>query len=104
MPVINVDHATGLCGGMVVASRLNSPSLASLSRLGRELIWASTNFGSIPSIPSTMTLGVLDFESARLQPAWANAPANIAKQPRNVKASRMNFLREVEDRLAFHPS
>ena len=34
IPVIKFDHATGLCGGMLVVSRRNDPCEASLEKLG----------------------------------------------------------------------
>ena len=40
-PVMKVDQATGLCGGMVVPRRLKSPSRRRRSRLGSEGQWRS---------------------------------------------------------------
>jgi hypothetical protein len=33
-PVMNVDHATGLCGGIVVPSGANDPAAANLAKFG----------------------------------------------------------------------
>jgi hypothetical protein len=33
-PVMNVDHATGLCGGMVVSSAANPPAATSRAKFG----------------------------------------------------------------------
>ena len=54
MPVVTVDQATGLCGGIVVRNRLKSPSLRNRSRFGSDAQCASRKAGSMPSIPSTI--------------------------------------------------
>src|ERR1035438_5623035 len=58
-PVMKVDQATGLCGGMVVPSRLKLPCCRSRARFGSVSQWRSTKFGSMPSMPSTITWGTL---------------------------------------------
>jgi hypothetical protein len=59
MPVIMFDHATGLCGGMLVPSLTKLPSAASAAKLG--ILPASISprriSGSMPSMPSTTTFG-----------------------------------------------
>jgi hypothetical protein len=57
VPVANVDHATGVCAGRVVATRANPPCSRSRARWGS---WScssnrETMPGSRPSRPMTMT-------------------------------------------------
>src|SRR5271166_3818527 len=53
IPVIRFDHATGLCGGMLVVKRRNDPCSASRAKFG--ILPSAMNFvsrsGSSPSTP-----------------------------------------------------
>ena len=57
VPVAKVDHATGVCAGVVVATRENAPSARSRWRFGSSpaasIVW--TIVGSSPSSPITIT-------------------------------------------------
>ena len=57
IPVMKVDHATGLSGGMLVASGANPPSEASRAKFGSRpsSMCVCSRPWSMPSIPSTMT-------------------------------------------------
>jgi hypothetical protein len=52
---MNVDQATGLCGGVVVFSRRKPPVSRRRARAGNSFQCRSTNSGSIPSTPRTIT-------------------------------------------------
>src|SRR5579871_2977138 len=75
---MKVDHATGLCGGMVVSKRLNSPCWASLARLGSEDQCCSKKLGSMPSMPKTMTFLPEATTEWRAQPDSASSPVTSA--------------------------
>src|SRR5690242_18452474 len=95
IPVMNVDHATGLCGGMVVSRRLKSPLRRRRSRFGSTVQWAATNFGSMPSMPRTMTFLPFACEPEAPQPALSAA----TRMRKNVG----DVLRVTENRGPFHP-
>src|SRR5689334_14858919 len=99
---MKVDQATGLCGGIVVSSRLNSPSWRSWLRLGRTSQWRSRKLGSMPSIPSTTTLFPAAFAVCRAQPNEPKAAAAI-KRGTTLKRTAID-LRLTEDRPPFHPA
>ena len=58
-PVMKVDQATGLWGGMVVASGVDPPEAARASKWGMRPAARSREriSGSMPSIPSTSSGG-----------------------------------------------
>src|SRR5437588_5527103 len=53
MPVIRFDHATGLCGGMLVVSKRNESVRASVEKFGilPSAVNCRRRSGSMPSIP-----------------------------------------------------
>jgi hypothetical protein len=57
IPVIKFDHATGLCGGILVVSSRNDPRCASAEKFGifPSCINRRSSCGSMPSIPSTIS-------------------------------------------------
>src|SRR6266496_330795 len=57
IPVIRFDHATGLCGGMLVVSSLNDPFCVSAEKFGSlpSAMYCFRSCGSIPSIPRMMS-------------------------------------------------
>ena len=57
LPLMKLAQATGLCGGMLVPSRLNPPVARSLAKWGSRpsFIMFSDRTGSMPSMPMTMT-------------------------------------------------
>jgi len=89
IPVMKLDHATGLRAGIVVARGASVPISASFLKLGRRPISISAPriFGSSPSRPSTMTF--LSVDDPRPQeamgketPAAAALPASIFMKSR----------------------
>jgi hypothetical protein len=53
MPVMNVDQATGLCGGFDVCSGMKPPVDASRDKFGTtpSCMYCASSFGSMPSTP-----------------------------------------------------
>src|SRR5579872_3553803 len=95
IPVMNVDHATGLCGGVVVCSGLKSPWRRSRSRLGSAFQCCWTNCGSIPSTPRTITRRPDACEPETPQPAASTSTGSRKYAGEN--------LRKAENRFPFHP-
>lgn len=66
MPVIRFDHATGLCGGMLVVKRRNEPCSARRAKFG--ILPSAINLvrrsGSSPSTPRMIILGAAEAPSA----------------------------------------
>src|SRR5579864_8914801 len=93
IPVMKVDHATGLCGGVVVCSGLKSPWRRSRARLGSALQCCWTNCGSIPSTPRTMTRGPLAWLGETPQPAARmKTPTNAHRRNRSpIRTIRRAF-------------
>ncbi len=83
IPVMKVDQATGLSGGMVVCSGLKSP--VSIKRLKLGSSPSSTNCcsstGSSPSTPSTSTF----FASLAAAPETATSAASHAARNLNPR-------------------
>src|SRR6185437_10804948 len=122
IPVMNVDQATGLCGGVVVARRLNSPSCRRRFRFGRSAQCLSRKPGSMPSIPRTTirfpcaldnTFSVwhdISANAARMQMAAdkyrLNRKTAVALFRRLTAAKRLHVgLADIDtQRLAFHPA
>ena len=90
---MKVDQATGLCGGVVVAKRAKLPRSRSPARFGRSAQCRSTNPGSMPSTPITITCLPLATERARHPEAAMSINNNTA-----VTHSRKAYYR-----LSFHP-
>ena len=70
MPVIRFDHATGLCGGMLVVSRRNDPFSASAEKFGilPSDMNCFSNCGSMPSMPMTITFLPAARDARRARP------------------------------------
>src|SRR5688572_5183841 len=107
MPVMKLDQATGLCGGIVVARRRNSPFWRSRFRLGRSSQRLSKNSGSIPSTPRTIMRLPAALASLWPQPIQNNGDA--ASTSAAVNAARVTVpscgslaCREAEKGVSFH--
>jgi len=95
MPVMKLDHATGLRAGIVVPRGLREPISASFLKLGSRPISMSAPriFGSRPSRPRTITFLSVDEPPpqdamGRETPAAAALPASIRmKSRRSTPAS-----------------
>src|SRR5580658_2118797 len=92
-PVMKVDHAVGLCGGVVVARREKLPCVRMRARFGRSAQCRSTNPGSMPSTPSTITC---------LPLARDRGDPHPASRVGNNTTSQANS-RKADNRLPFHP-
>ena len=89
IPVAKVDHATGVCAGRVVATRVNPPCSFSRARLGSWFASSSrvTMTVSSPSKPMTITFLMAPSSSwnhRRLAelPALPSAWFAVGSQPR----------------------
>src|SRR5690242_19225895 len=98
MPVMNVDQATGLCGGVAVPSGLKDPSRRRRSRWGSALQCCWTNCGSMPSTPSTMTRGIFFCE-----PEMPQAARNASGKSEKKRKRFSGGSRKTENRFPFHP-
>src|SRR5215471_20721033 len=98
MPVMNVDQATGLCGGVVVFNCSKLPWRRRPSRWGSALQCRWTNCGSMPSTPSTMTRGMLFCDPETPQPT-----RNASSRDGRAQARMYGGSGKVEDRFPFHP-
>src|SRR6266849_10120661 len=89
MPVIRFDHATGLCGGMLVVNRRKDPCSASRAKFGN--LPSAMNFvsrsGSSPSIPRMISLRepaaplrACRQESSMLKPAAHKASRHTSRK------------------------
>ena len=76
-PVIRLDQATGLCGGVVVASFLKLPLSLRCLKFGSSSQCLATKPGSIPSTPITMNSGTRRDARNKWQPARQNAATVI---------------------------
>src|ERR1700733_5697300 len=92
IPVMTFDHATGLCGGMLVVNFLNEPSCASLAKFG--ILPSAMNLvrrpGSMPSTPSTISfLSLSPSPRARVQETREIIP----KQASTLAEIHANFFK-----------
>ena len=104
-PVMKVDQATGLWGGMVVASGTNPPEAARASKWGMRpaAISLVRISGSMPSIPSTSSGGASSCPRGPHPPAGRRAgPSARRAAPAPDHQLRRRNRRLPEEALSLH--